>query len=193
VFLRNGYNEASVGVIAAEAGVAKQTVYNHFGGKEELFKAVVEAVQERAGARDTDLASFEELLARSVDLAADLRFYGKQAVRGALQEDMTGLRRLIIGEWDRHPALLDAQARPQPAFEQSLARAIERQARRGALDVPDMQLAARQLSMLLLTEATARSYFGRRRVTEAEVDEIVENGVDLWLRAYLARPVPGQP
>ena len=46
--------------------------------------------------------------------------------------------------------------------------------------------------MLLLTEATARSFFGRRRVTEAEIDEIVDNGIDLWLHAYLARPLLGQ-
>ena len=121
VFLRNGYSETSVVVIAAEAGVAKQTVYNHFGGKEELFKAVVQAVQDRAGARDIDLAGFEEWLARSEDLAADLRLYGRQAVHSVLREDMTGLRRLIIGEWERHPALLEELRRPQPAFELVLA------------------------------------------------------------------------
>jgi len=41
VFLEVGFGAASMDAIANEAKVSKQTVYNHFGSKEELFAAMV--------------------------------------------------------------------------------------------------------------------------------------------------------
>src|SRR3546814_19885965 len=41
VFLRGGYEAAGMDAIAPEAGVAKQTIYNHFGSKDGLFRAIV--------------------------------------------------------------------------------------------------------------------------------------------------------
>src|SRR5689334_18399264 len=43
VFLRHGYVAASMDEVAAVAGVSKQTVYKHFGSKEQLFLAVIHA------------------------------------------------------------------------------------------------------------------------------------------------------
>ncbi|MDV9189945.1 TetR/AcrR family transcriptional regulator, partial [Streptomyces sp. SR27] len=40
LFLREGFG-VGMDAIAAEAGVSKVTVYNHFGSKEALFTAVV--------------------------------------------------------------------------------------------------------------------------------------------------------
>ncbi|MFF6008462.1 TetR/AcrR family transcriptional regulator, partial [Prauserella flavalba] len=40
---REGYPQARVDQIAAEAGVAKATVYNHFGDKENLFRETIAA------------------------------------------------------------------------------------------------------------------------------------------------------
>lgn len=56
----------------------------------------------------------------------------------------------------------------------------------------DSALAARQLMLLLLTDALTRSFFGARPLPNVEIDEIVDTGVDLWLRAYRARPAPAR-
>ncbi|MFD1544118.1 TetR/AcrR family transcriptional regulator [Nonomuraea guangzhouensis] len=42
VFTDLGYARASVDTIAAQAGVGKQTVYGHFGDKEQLFLAAIQ-------------------------------------------------------------------------------------------------------------------------------------------------------
>jgi TetR/AcrR family transcriptional regulator, mexJK operon transcriptional repressor len=41
LFLKSGYDGTSVEDIAADAGVAKQTVYSHFRDKESLFRTLV--------------------------------------------------------------------------------------------------------------------------------------------------------
>ncbi|MCO4846581.1 MAG: TetR/AcrR family transcriptional regulator [Yoonia sp.] len=40
MFARYGYSKTTMGDIAAEAGVARQTIYNAFSGKEEILRAV---------------------------------------------------------------------------------------------------------------------------------------------------------
>lgn len=42
LFLDNGFDRVSMDQVAEAAGVSKQTVYSHFGSKEELFTAVIE-------------------------------------------------------------------------------------------------------------------------------------------------------
>src|SRR5215204_5592639 len=51
VFSQQGYERASVDEIAAEAGVAKPTIYNHFGTKEQLFRDVLIGVALRFNAQ----------------------------------------------------------------------------------------------------------------------------------------------
>jgi TetR/AcrR family transcriptional regulator, mexJK operon transcriptional repressor len=107
-------------------------------------------------------------------------------VRFALREDIVALRRLIIAEAPRHPELLYDWARRRPEVEFALARAFARQTRRGVLEVPDAVLAAHQFIALVFVEAVTRSFFGARTVPDAEVDEIVDAGVTMWLRCYRA-------
>lgn len=41
IFSKNGYNGATMDAIAADAGVAKGTLYYHFKSKEEIFKYII--------------------------------------------------------------------------------------------------------------------------------------------------------
>ena len=186
VFLAQGFASSSVDAIAAAAGVSKQTIYNHFGDKEALFRAVVRAVQSDF-AGDFHEAGLEERLAASDDLRHDLRELGRRWVAVVLQEDVAALRRLVIAEQDRHPWLFDEWQQPRPALERALRGAISKQAERGALDVADVGLAVDQLLLVLITEALTRAAYGRRGLTETEAGQIVDNGVEMWLRCY--RPI----
>ena len=52
VFLAQGFDAASMGEIAREAGVSKGTLYVYFKSKEELFEAIVEEQCRPAGRAD---------------------------------------------------------------------------------------------------------------------------------------------
>jgi TetR/AcrR family transcriptional regulator len=66
-FLERGYESGKVDAIAHDADVAVGSLYNHFGGKEALYRAVVERALELFEAymdedRDTDLSALEQVL-----------------------------------------------------------------------------------------------------------------------------------
>ena len=182
IFLAHGYEHTSVDAIAAEAGVSKQTIYNHFGDKARLFRAVM---------RDTVAASGaglgpppDEELAVTDDLDGALRHFGRQFARGVLEPDIAALRRVLMAELDRHPELLAEWGTQGQPLHRMLAQAIERQAERGALDVPDPRVAAAQHVLRTAGNALTRSRFGVTRLSDAELERVVDDGVDLWLRAY---------
>ncbi|HEV8459305.1 MAG TPA: TetR/AcrR family transcriptional regulator [Gaiellaceae bacterium] len=193
VFLRRGYTEASVDAIASEAGVSKQTIYNHFGDKEQLFLTVIQTAQRDAEAEargavgdDPGLTLVEDFLGESNDLDRDLRAFAQRSARFALREDIVALRRLVVAEAPNHPELVAEWGRRRPELELALARAIDRQSKRGVLDVPDAALAAHQFVLLILVEALMRSSFGAHTLSDAELEAIVDAGVEMWLRCYRA-------
>lgn len=72
MFARYGYSKTTMGDIASEAGVARQTVYNAYPGKEEILRAVVRQAGEdtyvavmaawaKVETIDEKLAAFHEL------------------------------------------------------------------------------------------------------------------------------------
>ena len=72
------------------------------------------------------------------------------------------------------------------ALRDSLTRAIARQTERGVLDVPDPEVASEQFMLLTAGNALTLATFGVRRLGDAELGRIVDQGIDLWLRGYRA-------
>ncbi|HLZ72384.1 MAG TPA: TetR/AcrR family transcriptional regulator [Dehalococcoidia bacterium] len=93
VFLRDGYRGATMERVAEEAGVSKQTLYNNFGDKEELFTALLERKSE------TDLADAIAAAIASAahaDPAQAMRQAAEAVVRRGLDSEFVGLHRIII-------------------------------------------------------------------------------------------------
>jgi AcrR family transcriptional regulator len=53
LFAERGYEETSIEAVLAAAGVSRGALYHHFGGKDALFEAVLEAVEDGVTARLT--------------------------------------------------------------------------------------------------------------------------------------------
>ena len=97
LFLKRGYQGASIDEIAEMAPASKPTIYAHFDGKEALFEAVIARVI-------TGLTNFEGYEARGRTVTDKLTSVGTELVERFL-EDTVGVTRAMIAEPDRFPAL----------------------------------------------------------------------------------------
>ena len=185
VFLREGYTRASVDVIADEARVSKQTVYNHFGDKQRLFLAAVEGERERVAADFTPDLEPERDLGGAGDVRAALVAFGHRVLRVLLDERASALRRLVISEVARHPSLRPACADGEPQqLVSHLVALLTRRTERGELDVDDPATVARQFVALLVQQGLHQSMYGTRPLPGHEAAAICEKAADLFVRAY---------
>ncbi|MDI2125558.1 TetR/AcrR family transcriptional regulator [Yinghuangia seranimata] len=182
-FLRNGY-DAGMDAIAAEAGVSKVTVYNHFGSKEALFVDVVRAILDRALAVPNRL--IEENLTHSTDLRADLLELCHAWVEGHATPEVFALHNVVMGSSGRFPELGEAWLDLGPRrFHTLLREALRAQTEAGRLAVDDTELAAVQLSGLVFLPQIAFGSAGAP--PDADLTErLVQGGVDMFLSRYQA-------
>ncbi|MGW5355369.1 TetR/AcrR family transcriptional regulator [Streptomyces sp. NPDC004031] len=182
VFLREGYAGASVDVIAATAGVGKQTVYGHFGDKEALFLAAAEAAGGLLG--DTPDA-WRSPLPATGDPHADLTAAGVRVLRAVLAPEAAALHRMTIAELARHPRLQElwrANA-PRRTVDDLTAYLADRD-RDGDLDVPEPAVTAQQFVLLLATEGRVATLHGTLPLPEEEYGRIAARTADLVVRAH---------
>jgi len=99
VFFEDGYAGASMDRITARAGVSKATIYANFRSKEEVLRAVVQAMVEPIADQ------YETLTSRTAEFDEWLLALGKQVARNAVLPDVIALERLVLGEALRFPEL----------------------------------------------------------------------------------------
>ncbi|AXI81414.1 TetR/AcrR family transcriptional regulator [Peterkaempfera bronchialis] len=190
VFGREGFTRSSVDVIAAEAGVSKRTIYNHFADKEQLFQWVIlEGATEVA---TTHAAIADRHFRKTVDLQDDLTDFALERVAGLTAfADHWALVRTIEAEAPRiRPAVLDAwqEAGPRETHRE-LTRRMRDFADRGLLGIEDAELAADHFNLLTFISVTQPSFYGAIPLEEARITEIITGGVRAFLRLY--RPTAG--
>ncbi|MFH8609024.1 TetR/AcrR family transcriptional regulator [Streptomyces sp. NPDC018029] len=187
VFGREGYTRASIDAIAAEAGVSTRTIYNHFGDKEGLFRAVLlESAESVTAATE---ALFERHLRKVRDIEEDLLDLARDWVgQSEAHPGHFSVVRQIIPEGGRLPAdVLEEWQRVGPrASQEALARWMLELGRQGkiAVDESNARKAARHFALMVGGGVTAESYFGALPLEKAEIEEIVRDGVEIFLRLY---------
>ncbi len=103
VFGREGYTRASVDTIAAEAGVSKRTIYNHYQDKEQLLLSVLQESTHAVAAHQEEL--IDQHLTGPADLRTELMVLGRALA--APQSGFEGhfaLVRVIFAEAPRLPS-----------------------------------------------------------------------------------------
>lgn len=187
-FLAARYDSVTMDEIAEMSRVSKQTVYTHFGTKDQLFVELVTAMTREAG----DEVSAELAVPETRhEVTATLEGLLGHQLAVVLSPRLLRLRRLVIGEVPRFPDLARA------VFEQGPRRAIttleallsEIDAR-GWVRVRDPAMAAEQLNWLVMGAPTNAAMFLGDDVapTPAEQDVHVRNAVTAFLAAYGDRP-----
>ncbi len=188
VFCRQGFTGASIDEIAAEACVSRQTVYNHYREKENLFTAVVEDVMDRANAMlFTTLSTFPE---KPDNLEDDLVAFAVRLSHNCIcNQDGKFLRKLVQSEGERYPHLFESWRQHGPGkIGTALAALFARLAHKNFLEIDDFDVAARQFLALVNADLQMSTLFGVTP-TEAELDTAARNAVRTFMRAYGAGAV----
>ncbi|WP_309086040.1 TetR/AcrR family transcriptional regulator [Chelativorans sp.] len=183
VFCREGFAGANIDLIAAEAGVSRQTVYNHHGDKDKLFNAVLREITERANARA--FAILDTFPDQPVDLEADLVAFALRFNKNCIWcREGKSLRKLLLAEGERYPELFEVWRREGPGkIESALASRLARLAHAGYLDIDDPDIAARQFMALNNAELHLPSMFGKS-LSEEETAAAARRAVRTFLRAF---------
>ena len=188
--MREGYARASVDAIAASAGVSKRTIYDYYGGKQQLFLSTLRETQE------AHTAAFHELLDRTLgrfdDIEAALTRFGREfATEIARSAERAAVMRLMIAEGSHFPVLLQRSS-TNTSVQRALAGRLAELTEEGRLEVPDPMEAAEFLGLLVTGRVNNRSWYGAVQLDDAEIAQLVAGGVRVFLRAYrpAGAPVP---
>lgn len=190
VFGRDGYTRAGIDEIAAEAGVSTRTLYNHFGGKKNLFREVL--LDSAASVTAAHVALVERHLGKVTDVERDIGALAREWMerRGEHAPHML-LVRQIISEGPHLPAdVIEEWQRigPRAVTEAVRARFLELGAQ-GLLAVDDGNAgeAARYFMLLTAGSVTVDTFFGVVPMAPDEAEARVESGVRVFLRLYATK------
>jgi TetR/AcrR family transcriptional repressor of mexJK operon len=190
LFLERGYGGTSMDLIAAGAGVARQTIYNQFESKELLFRAIYSALADEA------MLPLATAARRGSSLRTTLLRLARNNVATTLSPSHLALYRLVVAEAAHFPDLGRA------IYEAGAARAVAQlsaflreQSRCGRLEVPNPEAAAEHFFASVAGFQQFRALMGVA-APAAEVAARTEEAVDAFLRAFKARapaagPKPG--
>ncbi|MFE2938966.1 TetR/AcrR family transcriptional regulator [Streptomyces sp. NPDC059255] len=189
LFLTDGFDRTSVDAVAARAEVSKRTVYDYFGDKQTLLRAVVDTVgqslittiRRTLDETLTDLTALSEepgledaLVTFSMRIATDMLGSAEYAT----------LQRLVRAE-SGHLSRRGYNSMADTPDE-ALAERFAAFAEAGLLDVPDARLAADQF--IALTFGVTLDRLGSANAVEdTRVRPLVVEGVRTFLRAYRTR------
>jgi|SRR5688500_16058859 TetR/AcrR family transcriptional repressor of mexJK operon len=166
-FLARGYG-SSIDDIARRAGVARQTVYQHFASKDELFKAV-------AG----DLAKRVLVELEGDDVRGSLLRFALEYRKRALGAQGIATFRTLVPEVPRFRALArDMYANTAGEMVRRLAAFLEEK-----LGAPDPEFSAEMLLSMLTGHDRLKRLFAVPRGAESEAARTARI-VDLFLKAH---------
>jgi len=177
LFLEKGYQGTSMDDIAAAAQVSKQTIYTHFANKEELFADLVLGNADR-------VEGFIAGLSVGPDVEQGLVRIARDYVRFVSRPDVLRLRRLVIAEAGRFPALARAYYERVPQrVVAGFARLFAELAQDGRLHIEDANTAAEHFVWLALGVPLDRGMF-ISPAPDDDLDDIADSAVKAFLAAY---------
>ena len=186
LFLRQGYHDTSTDQIAAAAAVSKQTVYNQFGDKKNLFHDIILGVTATAERFAGELPQSIATIREPADVAPALRALARRYLAAVMNPQVLALRRLMIGEANRFPQLAaDYYDRAPARVLAALADVFDRLAARGLLTTDDPAHAAEHFAYLVLGRPLDHGMFHVDAVPAAAgLDRSADRAVAVFLAAY---------
>ncbi len=179
LFTEQGYAAASMDLIAKNADVSKQTVYSHFGNKDDLFSASIEHICESLHILDLsmdDLSNPKRILLQLAQRFTEV-ITSKQAC---------AVHKICAFESNAYPQVSDIfyQAAPLRVTNE-VAQLMEKLHQQKILNIKNPRHAALQFLNMVKGEMWMQIEFNtKERITPEEVEEYLRNSVDFFIRGY---------
>ena len=181
IFIKLGFERASVDLIASQAGVSKATVYNHFKDKNALF---LQCLREYPKAMEEDISAI--LRNESGNIEDILQMIGERFLKFLLSPQAMSIHRLFVSEVLRFPELGRAFFEKGPLrMRKKLADFLQLWHDRGKLRIEDPDLAAAQFLTLCHLDLLIRMELRIIPLpTNEEIRSKVQTAVRFFLRGY---------
>lgn len=192
LFQEIGYERASMNEVAKRVGGSKATLYNYFTSKEALFETVVRTY---SASFLTDAAA-ELTKPGSEDLSIEQKLtrFGERMLQ-VLTGDNQALQiyRVVVGEAGHSDiGILFRESGIRQSMEK-LAQAMADATQKGELIEGEPMLRAMQFTALVKAEADAMIYQrDLPRFSRAKIQQMVRNGVQLFLNGAMPREERGK-
>lgn len=172
---------ASMAEIARRAQVSKQTIYNHYGSKTELVRALcAQRVEEMTAGLEAPGAALRP--------EAALASFGGRLLRGLAELRSAAFMRMAMASVAVMPEVAQAfyEAGPR-ASRARLAEFLKTETEAGRLACPDPLEAAEFFAGMVLGSYQSAALLGiDRGLDDAKVDQLAQEAARRFLRAYAA-------
>jgi TetR/AcrR family transcriptional regulator of autoinduction and epiphytic fitness len=174
-----GFDATSMDRIAAEAGVSKRTVYNHFPSKDALFAEILVQLWGKAAALD------EQAYVANQPLRSQLLTLMQQKLRMLEDAHFVDLARVAIAEAIHAPERARDMVSRLGDKEEGITRWIGDAMADGRLRPADPVFASHQLQSLMKGFAFwPQLTMGQPALTRAQQQQVAESSVDMFLAHY---------
>lgn len=180
VFMRDGFEGASVDDIVREAGVSKATLYSYFPDKRLLFIEVA-----KCECRAQSNAALAEVEGKG-DVREVLGQVARRMMRFFLSDVGIQVHRIIVGESQRFPELGRTFYENGPGMvHEKLKQFLREAVAAGKLKIDDIDLAADQFPELCKAGLHLQMVLGLRGApTDEEIDRKVDGAIEMFMCQY---------
>ncbi len=180
VFMRDGFDGASVDDIAREAGVSKATLYSYFPDKRLLFTEILRTECRR----QTEEAEAEIVVGGTVEQM--LMMAGERIADFLMSDFGRSMFRLVMAEGQRFPEIAREFYRNGPGMiHDRLVFHFGHMVELGALKIDDVDLAADQFAQLCKAAIHEKLLFGMSdTIRQEDVTRSVAGAVQMFLARY---------
>lgn len=182
IFMRDGFERASVDDIAREAGVSKATIYAYFPDKQLMFLEVARSECHR----QTEAA--EASIDDDVPVRVMLTIAAERIVHFLMSDFGQRMFRIVVGEGERFPGLGQEFYEYGPGLIHArLVHYLRTYVARGELKIEDLDLAADQFAQLCKATIHEKLIFGMAQsITPEDAHRSAHGAVDMFLARYRA-------
>ena len=179
LFTEQGYSSTSMDLIAKNAGVSKQTVYSHFGSKDELFAASIKQKCDSYQMTESSLDTASE--------PAEILFIlAKRFLAMLTSKEALAIHKICAYESKSYPQISELFYQEGPErIVNDVAKLMAEFDNKQQLIIPEAKFAALQFLNMVKGECWMRLEFNtKKQISESEINRYLDSSIAMFIKGY---------